>query len=91
MLGSVLFVGGVVGYITGQLPAEYISGIGALTPIFVGVGAGMTKAKRQAGGGRYSIEIKICKSRVFEKKNLSTLSDLKFLSLCLFHHFPDEL
>ncbi len=46
MLGTVLVVGGAVGYVTGQLPAEYISGIGALTLIFVGVGAGTTKAER---------------------------------------------
>jgi hypothetical protein len=31
-------------------------------------------------------------SRITERaKNLSKLSDLKFLLLCLFHHFPDEL
>jgi hypothetical protein len=34
-----------VSSITGQLPAGQISGIGALALIFVGVGAGMTKAK----------------------------------------------
>ena len=45
ILGMVLFVGGAVGYITGHLPAEQISGIGALALIFVGVGASMTKAK----------------------------------------------
>ena len=46
MLGTVLFVGGAVGYITGQLPAEHISGIGALALILVGVGAGTTKAEQ---------------------------------------------
>ena len=45
ILGTVLFVGGAVGYVTGHLPAEQISGIGALALIFVGVGAGTTKAK----------------------------------------------
>ena len=45
ILGTVLFVGGAMCYITGQLPAEQISGIGALALIFVGVGAGMTKVK----------------------------------------------
>ncbi len=44
ILGMVLCVGGAVGYVTGQLPAEHISGIGALAIIFVGVGAGTTKA-----------------------------------------------
>ena len=44
VLGLGLFVGGAVGYVTGQLPAEQISGIGALALIFVGVGAGTTKA-----------------------------------------------
>ncbi len=46
ILGTVLFVGGAVGYVTGHLPAEQISGIGALALIFVGVGAGTTKAKQ---------------------------------------------
>jgi hypothetical protein len=46
ILGTVLFVGGAVGYITGQLPAEHIAGIGALALIFIGVGAGTTKAKQ---------------------------------------------
>ena len=45
ILGTVLFAGGAVGYITGQLPAEQISGIGALALIFIGAGAGMKKAK----------------------------------------------
>lgn len=39
ILGTVLFVGGAVGYITRHLPAEHISGSGALALIFVGVGA----------------------------------------------------
>ena len=46
ILGIVLFVGGAVGYVTGQLPAEQISGIGALALMFVVVGTGMKKAKR---------------------------------------------
>jgi hypothetical protein len=46
MLGTVLFVGGAVGYISGQLPAEQISGIGALALIFVGAGAS-SKTKLQ--------------------------------------------
>ena len=46
ILGTVLFVGGAVGYMAGDLPAEQISGIGALALIFVGVGAGTTKAKQ---------------------------------------------
>ncbi|KAF5416914.1 MAG: hypothetical protein C5S49_04150 [Candidatus Methanogaster sp.] len=31
VLGMVLFVCGAAGYVTGQLPAEQISGIGALS------------------------------------------------------------
>ena len=50
ILGIGLFVGGALGYITGQLPAEQISGIGALALIFVGAGAGMKKTKTRAGG-----------------------------------------
>ena len=46
ILGTVLFVGGAVGYVTGQLPAEQISGIGALVLILIGAGAGMKKAKQ---------------------------------------------
>nr|QNO46675.1 hypothetical protein GCLKPONB_00006 [Methanosarcinales archaeon ANME-2c ERB4] len=46
ILGTVLFVGGAVGYLRGELLAEHISGIGALALIFVGVGAGTTKAKQ---------------------------------------------
>ena len=45
MLGTVLFVGGAICYVTGHLPAEHVSGIGALALIFVGVGAGTTKAR----------------------------------------------
>lgn len=45
ILGTILFVGGAVGYITGQLPAEQIPGIGALALIFIGAGAGMKKMK----------------------------------------------
>lgn len=45
ILGTILFVGGAVGYITGQLPAEQIQGIGALALIFIGAGAGMKKMK----------------------------------------------
>ncbi|MEA1998657.1 MAG: hypothetical protein U9N61_04950 [Euryarchaeota archaeon] len=45
ILGTVLFVGGAMSYLRGALPAEHISGIGALALIFVGVGAGTTKAK----------------------------------------------
>ena len=46
ILGTVLFVGGAVGYVTRQLPAEQISGIGALALIFIGAGAGMKKVKQ---------------------------------------------
>lgn len=46
IMGTFLFVGGAVGYVTEQLPAEQISGIGALALIFVGVGAGMKKVKQ---------------------------------------------
>lgn len=46
ILGTVLFVGGAMCYLGGALPAEQISGIGALALIFVGVGAGTTKAKQ---------------------------------------------
>ena len=46
LLGMVLFVGGAVGYVTGQLPTEQIPGIGALALMFVVVGAGMKKAKQ---------------------------------------------
>ena len=46
MLGMVLCVGGAVGYVTGQLPAEQIAGIGALAFSFVVVGVSMKKAKQ---------------------------------------------
>ncbi len=46
ILGTVLFVGGAMCYLRGELSAEQILGIGALALIFVGVGAGMKKAKR---------------------------------------------
>jgi len=46
ILGIGLFVGGAICYITGQLPVEQISGIGALALIFMGVGAGMNKEKQ---------------------------------------------
>ena len=46
ILGTVLFVGGAVGYVTRQLPAEQIPGIGALALIFIGAGAGMKKVKQ---------------------------------------------
>ena len=46
ILGTVPFVGGAMRYLRGELSAEQISGIGALALIFVGVGAGMKKAKR---------------------------------------------
>lgn len=45
ILGVVLFVGGALGYMTGQLPAEQISGFGALALIFIAAGAGMKKVK----------------------------------------------
>ena len=46
ILGTVLFVGGAICYIAGDLPVEHISGIGALALIFIGAGAGMKKAKQ---------------------------------------------
>ena len=46
ILGTALFVSGTIFYLRGALPAEQISGIGALALIFVGVGAGTTKAKQ---------------------------------------------
>lgn len=39
ILGTVLFVGGAMSYLRGELPAEHIAGIGALALIFVVVGA----------------------------------------------------
>jgi len=50
LLGLGLFVSGAVGYVTGQLPAGQISGIGALALMFVIIGVGMKKAKQQARG-----------------------------------------
>ena len=46
ILGTVLFVGGAMSYLRGELPAEQIPGIGALALIFIGAGAGMKKAKQ---------------------------------------------
>jgi len=46
ILGTCLSVGGAICYITGHLPAEPISGIGALALIFIGAGAGMKKTKQ---------------------------------------------
>ena len=46
ILGTVLFVGGAMSYLRGELPAEQILGIGALALIFIGAGAGMNKAKQ---------------------------------------------
>lgn len=46
ILGICLFVGGALGYVTGQLPAGQISGIGALAFMFVIIGAGMKKTKQ---------------------------------------------
>ena len=66
ILGIGLFVGGAVGYVTGHLPAEQISGIGALALIFVGVGAGTTKAKQSAGG------MKMVKNDFFTKNRVKT-------------------
>ena len=43
ILGTVLFVGGAMCYLRGELPAEQISGIGALALIFIGVGAGIKR------------------------------------------------
>jgi hypothetical protein len=46
ILGTVLFVGGAMSYLRGELPAEQIPGIGALALIFIGAGAGMNKMKQ---------------------------------------------
>ena len=46
ILGTVLFVSGAMSYLRGELPAEQISGIGALALIFIGAGAGMKKVKQ---------------------------------------------
>ena len=56
ILGFGLFVGGAICYITGQLPAGQISGIGALALIFIGAGAGMKKAKQRAGEEEENID-----------------------------------
>lgn len=45
ILGTVLFVGRAMCCLRGELPAEHISGIGALALIFIGAGAGTNKAK----------------------------------------------
>jgi len=45
VFGTILFIGGAVGYMTRQLPAGQISGITALALIFTGAGAGMKKMK----------------------------------------------
>ena len=50
ILGIGLNVGGAVGYVTRQLPAEQISGIGALALIFIVVGVGMKKVKQSSVG-----------------------------------------
>ncbi len=46
IMGTILFVGGAMSYLRGELSAEQISGIGAMALIFVGAGAGMRKAKQ---------------------------------------------
>ena len=46
ILGICLFVGGALGYVSEQLPAEQISGIGALALMFIVTGAGMKKTKQ---------------------------------------------
>ncbi|MBC2699876.1 MAG: hypothetical protein HF976_00395 [ANME-2 cluster archaeon] len=46
ILGIVLFVGGAIGYVTGQLPTEQIPGIGALALMFTVIGLNMKKAKQ---------------------------------------------
>jgi len=46
LLGTILFVGGAMSYLRGELSAEQISGIGAMALIFVGAGVGMRKAKQ---------------------------------------------
>lgn len=50
ILGTVLFVGGVVDYVAGQLLTEQISGIGVLALIYIGAGAGMKRNKREQEG-----------------------------------------
>ncbi len=46
ILGTILFVGGAMSYLRGELPAEQILGIAALALIFIGAGAGMNKTKQ---------------------------------------------
>jgi predicted alpha/beta-hydrolase family hydrolase len=46
ILGTCLFAGGAMRYPRGALQAEHISGIGAPALIFVGAGAGTTKAEQ---------------------------------------------
>ena len=46
ILGTILFVGGAMSYLRGELPAELILGIAALVLIFIGVGASMNKTKK---------------------------------------------
>ena len=46
IVGTILFVGGAMSYMRGELPVEHIAGIGALALIFIGAGAGMKKAKQ---------------------------------------------
>jgi len=46
LLGIGLFVGGAIGYLTGQLPTEQIPGIGALALMFTVIGLNMKKAKQ---------------------------------------------
>ncbi len=46
IMGTILFVGGAMSYLRGELSAEQIAGIGAMALIFVGVGAGMRKVKQ---------------------------------------------
>ena len=46
IMGTILFVGGAMSYLRGELSAEQILGIGAMALIFVGAGAGMRKAKQ---------------------------------------------
>ena len=50
ILGIGLNVGGAVGYVTGQLPAEQITGIGALALSFIVIGVGMKKSKQKSVG-----------------------------------------
>lgn len=47
LLGIGLFVGGAVGYVTGQLPTEQIPGIGALALIFTVIGLNMKRRNNE--------------------------------------------